>query len=81
MFARIIVGVLIGLAAGLFLHGKFSLEDKTLKIIQVFVGIVAIGFIASSFMFGAVYGVLAVAEIAGGYFAYTKLFQGHATKP
>lgn len=81
MFARIIVGVLIGLAAGLFLHGKFSLDEKTLKIIQIFVGIVAIGFIASSFMFGAVYGVLAVAEIAGGYFAYTKLFQGHATKP
>jgi Ca2+/Na+ antiporter len=81
MFARIIVGILIGLAAGLFLSGKVSLEAKTLQIIQVFVGIVAIGFIASSFMFGAVYGVLAVVEIAGGYFAYTKLFQGEATKP
>jgi flagellar biosynthesis protein FliQ len=81
MFARIIVGVVIGLAAGFFLSGKFSLEEKTLQIIQGFVGIVAIGFIAASFMFGAVFGVMAVAEIAVGYFAYTKLFQGSAAKP
>ena len=80
MFARIVVGVLIGLAAGLFLSGKFSLDAKTLQIIQVFIAIVAIGFIAASFMFGAVFGVLAVAEIAAGYFAYTKLSSDRAVK-
>ena len=80
MLARIVVGVLIGLAAGLFLSGKFSLDGNTLQIIQVFIAIVAIGFIAASFMFGAVFGVLAVAEIAAGYFAYTKLFSGRAAK-
>ncbi|WP_042955540.1 hypothetical protein [Pseudomonas sp. G5(2012)] len=81
MFARIIVGVVIGLAAGWFLSGKFSLEEKTLQIIQGFIAIVAIGFIASSFIFGAKFGVMAVAEIAIGYFAFTKLFQGGAAKP
>jgi hypothetical protein len=80
MFARIIVGVLIGLAAGLFLSGKFTFEEKTHQIIKVFIAIVAIAFIASSFMFGAMFGVLAVIEIAGGYFAYTKLAQGWIEK-
>nr|BFD42483.1 hypothetical protein FFPRI1PSEUD_39820 [Pseudomonas sp. FFPRI_1] len=80
MFARIIVGVLIGLAAGLILSGKLSLDEKTQQIVQWFVGVVAIGFIASSFMFGALYGVLAVVEIAGGYFAYTKLFQAGSSQ-
>lgn len=73
MFARIIVGILIGLAAGLIFSGKLSLEVKTLQILQGFIAVIATAFIAASFMFGAVFGVMAVAEIAGGYFAYVKL--------
>jgi hypothetical protein len=80
MFARIIVGVLIGLAAAFVLNGKLSIDPKTLQILQGFVCVIAIGFIAASFMFGAVFGVMAVAEIAIGYFAYTKLFQGGPAK-
>ena len=80
MFARIVVGVLIGLAAGLFLSGKFSLDGKTLQIIQGFIAIVAIGFIAASFMFGAVFGVIAVAELAIGYFVFVKFLSGSSTR-
>ncbi|MHD0644964.1 hypothetical protein ACYPKM_05015 [Pseudomonas aeruginosa] len=75
MLARIIVGVLIGVAAGVFMNWKRPMEPKTLKIIQVFIGIVAIGFIASSFMFGAIYGLMAVGEIAIGYFVYTGVIE------
>lgn len=80
MFARIVVGVLIGLAAAFVFNGKLSVDAKTLQILQGFVAVVAIGFIAASFMFGAVFGVMAVGEIAIGFFAYTKLFQGGSTK-
>lgn len=80
MFARIVVGVLIGLAAGLFLSGKFSLDGKALQIIQGFIAVVAIGFIAASFMFGAVFGVMAVAEIAIGYFVFVKFLSGNSTR-
>ena len=73
MFARIIVGLLIGLAAGLIFNGKLSLEAKTLQILQGFVAVIATAFIAASFMLGAVFGVMAIAELAGGYFAYVKL--------
>ena len=76
MFARIIVGVLIGVAAALVLNGRLSIDPKTLQVLQGFVGVIAIGFIAASFMFGAVFGLMAAGEIAIGYFAYTKLFQG-----
>lgn len=73
MFARIIVGILIGLAAGLIFSGRLSLEAKTLQALQGFIAVIAIAFIAASFMFGAVFGVMAIAELAGGYFAYAKL--------
>ncbi|WP_028694317.1 hypothetical protein [Pseudomonas cremoricolorata] len=75
MFARIIVGILIGLAAGYLVNGKVSVSAKTLQILQIFAGIVAVAFIASSFMFSVGYGVLAVLEVAGGYFLYTSVIQ------
>jgi hypothetical protein len=80
MFARIIVGVLIGVAAAFVFNGRLSIDPKTLQILQGFVGVIAIGFIAASFMFGAVFGLMAVGEIAIGYFAYTKLFQGGSAR-
>lgn len=80
MFARIIVGVLIGVAAAFVLSGRLSIDPKTLQILQGFVGVIAIGFIAASFMFGAVFGLMAAGEIAIGYFGYTKLFQGGSAR-
>ena len=80
MFARIIVGILIGLAAGLVESGKLPVSPKTLRVLQALVIVAAIAFVSSSFMFGAVYGVLALAEIAAGYFGYTRLFQPQQMK-
>lgn len=80
MFARIVVGILIGLAAGLVQSGKLSVTAQTLQVLQALVVVAAIAFVSSSFMFGAVYGVLALAEIAAGYFGYTKLFSAQKTR-
>lgn len=81
MFARIVVGVLIGLAAGLVESGRLPLAAKTLQILQVLLFVAAIAFVASSFMFGAVYGVMAIVEIAAGYFGYTKVFKTKKVNP
>lgn len=80
MFTRIIIGILIGLAAGYVVNGKVAASPKTVQILQIFAGIVAVAFIASSFMFGPLHGVLAVAEIAGGYFLYTQVIQPKTRK-
>ncbi|MWK59793.1 hypothetical protein GO594_27725 [Pseudomonas otitidis] len=76
MFARIVVGILIGVAAGFFVNRRLPIAAQTLKIIHIFIAVIAMAFIAASFKFGAVFGVIAVAEIACGYFAYLKLFPG-----
>lgn len=68
MFARIIVGIIIGLVSGFVLNGKFENKDNVKNIALVFLALVIIAFIGSSFMFGAVYGAMAVGEIALGYY-------------
>ncbi|MDZ5603791.1 hypothetical protein SJI00_13490 [Pseudomonas sp. RP23018S] len=75
MFTRIIIGVLIGLAAGYAVNGKVAASPKTVQMLQIFAGIVAVAFIASSFMFGPVMGVFAAIEVAGGYFLYTQVIK------
>ncbi|TWC27658.1 MULTISPECIES: hypothetical protein [unclassified Pseudomonas] len=80
MFLGIIVGLLIGVASAVVLNGMRSIDPKALLILQWFVGVIATGFILLSFMFGAVIGVMAVAEINIGYFAYSKLFQRSSAK-
>lgn len=62
MFARIIVGIIIGAIAGLFLSKK-----STSSVAIVFIGLIIIAFIASSFMFGAIFGLMAIGEIVVGY--------------
>lgn len=75
MFVSIIVGLLIGVASALVLNGKRSIDPKVLLILKWVVGVIATGFIFLSFTFGFVIGVMAVAEINIGYYAYSKLFQ------
>lgn len=62
MFARIIVGIIIGAIAGFFLSKK-----STSSVAIVFIGLIIIAFIASSFMFGAIFGLMAIGEIVVGY--------------
>ena len=74
MLQRIIVGILIGLVIGFFLSGKLRVENKTKNLILAFSALVVISFVGASFMFGALYGVMAVGEIALGYWLSVKIF-------
>ena len=67
MLLYIIVGVIIGLAIGFFLSDKFNVENKTKNIVIAFSALIVIAFVSSSFMFGAIYGVMAIGEITLGY--------------
>lgn len=75
MFAKIVVGVLIGFVGGFVEARGPSWRKKTEIISEVLLFLVGLGFIISSFMFGAVYGVMAIAEIAAGFYAYGKVFR------
>ncbi|WLG49090.1 hypothetical protein [Pseudomonas sp. FP1742] len=75
MLARIVVGVLIGFVAGLVEAGKLPVSPKSLQVLEVLLFLVGGAFVVSSFMFGAIFGVMAIAEIAAGYYAYTKVFR------
>ena len=74
MFARIVVGILIGLVAGLVEALGPSWSKKWQRISEGLLFLVGLAFIGSSFMFGAIYGVIAIAEIAIGYYTYGKIF-------
>ena len=75
MFAKIVVGILIGFVAG-FVEGRGpSWSKRTETISEVLIFLVGLAFLVSSFMFGAIYGVMAIAEIAIGFFAYGKVFR------
>lgn len=67
MFERIIAGVLIGLAAGFVLTKQSDADSSVKNVVLSFIAIISLAFISSSFMFGAVYGGMAIAEIALGY--------------
>ena len=65
MLERIVIGIVIGLAAGFFLSEKFKNQHR--NIVIGFMLLIIVAFIGSSFMFGAIYGAMAVVEIALGY--------------
>tara|TARA_R110002124_G_scaffold61789_2_gene169055 strand:- start:2989 stop:3231 length:243 start_codon:yes stop_codon:yes gene_type:complete len=67
MLERIIAGIVIGLVAGFLLSIKFDESSNTKNIVTIFTALVIVAFIGSSFTFGAVYGAMAVGEIALGY--------------
>ena len=72
MLARIIVGIIIGAIAGFFLS-----RQSTSSFAVVFIGLIIIAFIASSFMFGAIFGLMAIGEIVVGYWISSAM-QGQA---
>lgn len=81
MFARIVVGLLIGFVAGIVEALGPSLSTKWRTITEALIFLLGLGFVISSFMFGAVYGVMAVAEIAGGYYAFSKIASVKRARP
>ena len=54
MLAKIITGVIIGFVSGFFLVRNDDKKNESFEIIVAFIAIVSIGFIGSSFMYGAV---------------------------
>lgn len=70
MFPRIVVGIIIGLVVGFFLSKPSTTGDWN-GLVFGFTSLIVIAFIASSFIFGAIYGVMAIGEIVLGYWLST----------
>ena len=72
MFERIIAGVIIGIFCGFILNEKFEdMVDKK-KVFAGLLALAAVGFVASSFMYGVIYGVMSLGEIWLGYWLVIK---------
>lgn len=75
MFAKIVVGLLIGFLAGFVEARGPSWLKRTETIFEVLILLVGLAFLASSFMIDVMYGVLAIAEIGLGFCAYRIVFR------
>ena len=75
MLAKIITGVIIGFVSGFFLVRNDDKKNESSDIIVAFIAIVSIGFIGSSFMYGAVYGLMAIGEIVVGFSMASSIFK------
>ena len=75
MLEKIITGVIIGFVSGFFLVRNDDKKNESFEIIVAFIAIVSIGFIGSSFMYGAVYGLMAIGEIVVGFSMASSIFK------
>ncbi len=75
MLIKIIIGFVIGLFSAIALFSAESTGNKSMltAVSAVFL-IVSIGFIISSFLYGAIYGAMAIGEIAIGLFVGYKVY-------
>ena len=67
MFERIVIGIGIGAVAAFLLAREYDETSSVRGLVYGCVAIVAIAFIGSSFMFGAIFGVMAIGELVLGY--------------
>ena len=75
MFAKVAVGILIGFVAG-FVDSRGAFWSKRAEtVLQVLIFLVGLALLASSFMAGLMYGVMAIAEIGLGFCAYGIVFR------
>ncbi|WP_339406514.1 hypothetical protein [Pseudomonas helleri] len=79
MFARIIVGLLIGFIAGLVEAFGPSMSKKWQNMSELLIILTGLAFIVSSFAFGLIFGFMAIIEITAGFCAYGKVFQPKKT--
>lgn len=75
MFAKIVVGILIGFVGGFVEARGPSWKKKTEVISEFLLFLIGLSFLISSFMFGAIYGVMAIVELTAGFYAYGKVFR------
>ncbi|HCG6407635.1 hypothetical protein R7P75_23275 [Vibrio sp. 2175-1] len=68
MFERILIGLVIGfVSAFAFKDATENSEQQNTNVFQIFVALIVLAFIGSSFMFGAIFGLMAIGEIAIGF--------------
>jgi hypothetical protein len=76
MIEKIIIGIVIGFISGFFLSKENSEnESGSQGIILIFIAIISIAFIGSSFMYGAIFGIMAIGEIAIGFAVASNIFK------
>ncbi len=76
MFAKIVVGIVIGFVAG-FIEAKAPFWPRRAEtLFEAVIFLVGLAFVASSFVFGAMFGVMAIVEIGVGFCAYGMVFRG-----
>lgn len=76
-----VVGTIIGSVAGLIDAGYLSLAKRQNQIAEALIFFVAAGFMGACFLFGTLYGLMALGEIAVGFYAFSKLFKNTKTDP
>lgn len=74
MFARIAIGILLGFVAGLVESGVLRLSARSKNIAEALLFVVGVSFVGASFMFTAIYGLMAIAELVIGFYAFRKAF-------
>tara|TARA_B100000614_G_scaffold213211_1_gene196889 strand:+ start:477 stop:716 length:240 start_codon:yes stop_codon:yes gene_type:complete len=79
MLERIIVGILIGFVSGVAFTRSYENNEQAKNIVLGFICLVVVAFLGSSFMFGAIYGVMAIGEIAAGYWVSNSIFSKQKT--
>lgn len=72
MLYKIIVGLLLGFIGGA--STNFIKDESSKSIVFGIVGLLSLGFIISSFMYGVVYGAMAITEVVAGFAVAVKLF-------
>ncbi|MHB8987806.1 MAG: hypothetical protein ACYC6S_03370 [Desulfobulbia bacterium] len=66
MLLRIVIGIIIGFVWGFDARSEKSCLD-CLNVMGTFLVVVTLAFIISSFMFGAIFGIMSIGEIGLGY--------------
>jgi hypothetical protein len=79
MIVKIIIGILIGFFAGFFLAKDDGNSDSS-ALVLIIIAIASIGFVGSSFMFGGIFGLMAIGEIIVGYFIASGMFAKNTGK-
>ncbi len=74
MLGKIIVGIIIGFASGWYLV-KSDAENGLSGVALIVIAVISIAFIGSSFGYGVAYGLMAIVEIATGFFIASRVFK------
>lgn len=75
MFVKIITGIILGFFSGLFISIDNKKPSGIISIIAGIFSIISIGFIFSSFMYGSIYGIMAIGEVFVSFGIATSIFK------